>query len=496
MLGKAVLQRTWAILIFSLVWGGWMLLVGAMPNLLSNRGLESLSFEYRDYLLRMFVVFLIAHLFVRETNFKLLFAIPPITLGLQLGLNVYDFSEWYSRTFRVNLHELNAQLFVVPVQILVLMVGIIFCCRKKLRTTTRIFATTMLAGSILSTLGFHLSIVNISYKPVERVYSTNLESLIALDDPAATCNAMQFDCVYYPLGHTQWRDDLLLDPRLFLAHRELLGEVMSSQMWVSRDNEQFWLGLAEPDGSILRLYEAPLPLSSYAESMDYVFGPSPCPEDEAVQCSSLDGAMQKLTDYSLSIVDEISGTDSFVHVWAHTHDFEGDGLVEPALIAAGRRDSGQIKMAFIRIPQQVLNLLSEAAQTDTCGASLRCHVLTGDDLAGAGLPGKIRTLYSPRNTFEAPLETWVDKALSRNPILYINRPEFLRSKTIEKGVVKIFSSPKAFSDITLDLKMSFNLIIGIFSTSWLTLGVFLILFHTRRVLLKEIYTRERASTAS
>src|SRR5690606_14236710 len=100
-----------------------------------------------DYLLRMFVVFLIAHLFVRETNFKLLFAIPPIALALQLGLNVYDFSEWYSRTFRINLHELNAQLFVVPVQVLVLMVGIIFCCRKKLRTTTRIFATTMLAGS-------------------------------------------------------------------------------------------------------------------------------------------------------------------------------------------------------------------------------------------------------------------------------------------------------------------------------------------------------------
>ncbi|MFU4538271.1 hypothetical protein ACM73L_33175 [Pseudomonas aeruginosa] len=137
-----LLKRTWALFLFALLWSAYLLLVGALPHLVSGTSLNSLTFQYRDYLLRAFVVFAVAHLFVRKTNFKLLFAIPPITLALQLGLDVYDFSEWYSRTFRVNLHELNAQLFVVPVQLMVLATGIYFCCRKHLRTTTRIFATT------------------------------------------------------------------------------------------------------------------------------------------------------------------------------------------------------------------------------------------------------------------------------------------------------------------------------------------------------------------
>lgn len=495
---KTILQRPWAILAFSLLWGAWMLFVGAIPNITSGRSLESLTFEYRDYLLRMFVVFLLAHLIVRETNFKLLIALPLVTLALQHGLNVYDFSEWYSRTFRVNLHELNAQLFVVPVQLLVLVTGIVFCCRKKLRTTTRIFATIMMAGSLISTLGFHLSIVNITYKPVERVYSASLEALAELDDPSPTCVAMKFDCNTYPFGSIDWEDSYHLDPQMYLARKVLLSQVMGSQMWIRREGVDFWLGLAELDADSLLTYEVPLDISVYEGSMNYVVGAGDCPTNVKILCwdDSEQNPLPEMEEYSVSTLTDVSHNDSFVHVWAHTFDFDGEGLLEPALIAAGRMNGGSLRVALLRLPQSSMDALSRSASTMTCESPLVCNTYAQGDIHEGALPPKLVRLYANRSTYEAPIHTWVDKALSRNPILYINRPEFLRTKSMEKGVVKVFTSPKAFSDITLDIKISFNLIIGLFSSAWLSLGVFLILFHTRRQLLRDIYARERQSATS
>ncbi|MDP2779788.1 hypothetical protein [Devosia sp.] len=481
-----LLKRTWALFLLALLWSAYLLLVGALPHLVSGTSLKSLTFEYRDYLLRAFVVFAVAHLFVRKINFKLLLAIPLITLALQLGLDVYDFSEWYSRTFRVNLHELNAQLFVVPVQLMVLATGIYFCCRKHLRTTTRIFATTMLAGSIVSTLGFHLSIVNVTYKPVERVYADNLRSLVGLDDPADTCRAMDFDCQYIRLGELDWADDHLFDPQLPIAHNAIFSEALATHAWVRRgEGYDHWLGLATATGQGAALAEALLPLEWLAPLMESAFGGPGCRGQGPLCFESGSEAFDQLHPFSRSIIDTLLESETFIHAWLHVYDFNGDGFIEPAFFAAGRRSGTEPRFVVSPLPDGTIDKLAASISGEGCHVESCQTATSGHDLKAAKLPPSLLVLLeqSLAQTYEVPSRLWVDKALSRNPVLYINRPEFLRVYAFKDGVIRVFTSPQAFSDTTLDLKLTFNLIIGLFSVSWLTLGVFLILFHTRRQLL-------------
>ena len=481
-----LLKRTWALFLLALLWSAYLLLVGALPHLASGTSLKSLTFEYRDYLLRAFVVFAVAHLFVRKTNFKLLFAIPPITLALQLGLDVYDFSEWYSRTFRVNLHELNAQLFVVPVQLMVLATGIYFCCRKHLRTTTRIFATTMLAGSIVSTLGFHLSIVNVTYKPVERVYADNLRSLVGLDDPADTCRAMDYDCQYIRLGELDWSDDHLLDPQLPIAHNAIFSEALATHAWVRRgEGYDHWFGLATATEQGAALAETLRPLELLSPLMESAFGGPGCRGQGSLCFKSSSEAFDQLHPFSRSIIDTLLESETFIHAWLHVYDFNGDGFIEPAFFAAGRRSGTEPRFVVSPLPDGTIDKLAASISGKGCHVE-SCQIATsGHDLQGAKVPPSLLVLLEQAlaQTYEVPSRLWVDKALSRNPVLYINRPEFLRVYAFKDGVIRVFTSPQAFSDTTLDLKLTFNLIIGLFSVSWLTLGVFLILFHTRRQLL-------------
>lgn len=481
-----LLKRTWALFLFALLWSAYLLLVGALPHLVSGTSMNSLTFEYRDYLLRAFVVFAVAHLCVRKTNFKLLFAIPPITLALQLGIDVYDFSEWYSRTFRVNLHELNAQLFVVPVQLMVLALGIYFCCRKHLRTTTRIFATTMLAGSIVSTLGFHLSIVNVTYKPVERVYADNLRSLVALDDPADTCRAMDYDCQYIGLGELDWDDEHLLDPQLPIAHNAILSEALATHAWVRRgEGTDHWLGLATATMNGAAYAESLLPMEWLSPLMGSAFGELGC-HGQGSYCFETDSdAFEQLHPFSRSIIDTLLESEAFIHAWLHVYDFNGDGFVAPAFFAAGRRSGAEPRFVVSPLPEGVIEGLVASVNEEDCRVDRCRRATSAHDLHSTSLPSTLLVLLEQAmgQVYEPLSRLWVDKALSRNPVLYINRPEFLRVYAFKDGVIRVFTSPKAFSDTTLDLKLTFNLIIGLFSVSWLTLGVFLILFHTRRQLL-------------
>jgi hypothetical protein len=481
-----LLKRTWALFLVALLWSAYLLLVGALPHLISGTSLNSLTFEYRDYLLRAFVVFAVAHLFVRKTNFKLLLAIPPITLALQLGLDVYDFSEWYSRTFRVNLHELNAQLFVVPVQLMVLATGIYFCCRKHLRTTTRIFSTTMLAGSIASTLGFHLSIVNVTYKPVERVYADNLRSLVGLDDPSDTCRAMNYDCQYVGLGELDWDDQHLLDPQLPIAHNAILSEALATHAWVRRgEGTDHWLGLSKVTDNGVAYAESLLPMEWLSPLMGSAFGAPGC-HGQGSHCFDSDSdAFDQLHPYSRSIIDTLLESEAFIHAWLHVYDFNGDGFVVPAFFAAGRRSGAEPRFVVSPLPDGAIEGLVASINGEDCRVDSCQRATSGHDLHSLGHPQSLLALLEQAmaQTYNPLSRLWVDKALSRNPVLYINRPEFLRVYAFKDGVIRVFTSPKAFSDTTLDLKLTFNLIIALFSVSWLTLGVFLILFHTRRQLL-------------
>lgn len=476
-----VLRRTWALFAAALLWSAWLLLVGALPHLISGTSLSSLTFEYRDYLLRAFVVFAVAHMFVRKTNVRLLLAIPPVTLALQIGLNVYDFSEWYSRTFRVNLHELNAQLFVVPVQLAVLATGVYFCSREHLRTTTRIFATVMLGGSIVSTLGFHLSIVNVTYKPIERVYADNLNSLAGLDDPADTCQAMDFDCQYISLGGLNWADDHLLDPQLPIAHKAIFAEALATHAWVRRgDGIDHWLGLATVKGQGVRVSESLLPLSWLSPLMESAYGGPGCDSSGVARCFALNDDHPELLPFSKSIIATLLESEAFIHAWLHAYDFDDDGFVEPALFAAGRRSGAEPRLVVSPLPASALEPLASALGREVCDDD--CWTASkASEIQEANLPPSVLVLLEQAlaQTYESPSKLWVDKALSRNPVLYINRPEFLRVYAFKDGAIRVFTTPKAFSDTTLDL----NLIIALFSISWLTFGVFLILFHTRRQLL-------------
>lgn len=481
-----IVARPSRMFLFALVWGMWMMFVGAIPHFFSGSSLPSLTFEYRDYLLRLFVVFLVGHLFVRQTNLKLLFAIPLITLALWQGIDVYDFSEWYSRTHRVNLHELNAQLFVVPVQVAVLAVGVYFCCRSHLRTTTRLFATIMLAGSILSTLGFHLSIVNVTYKPVERVYSAQIKGAAKLDDFDQACTTLKSDCRVFDLGSLTWGDQLDLDPQLPLAHREMFPYLMANHAWVRNGNgpERF-AGLASVSNNGVRVAEVRLPLEFYAPAMDYVFAGGECPE--GYRCWQWSGSIPAdipSSEMVGNVITSLSSSPTFLHNWAHAAEFT-DSKPVPAFFAAGRREGGDVRLAVGEMPRDVMARLSRSlAGSHSCDAD-RCEVLPLD---GQGVPVNQTVAQlleqARKGSYEDVAKLWVDKALSRNPVLYINRPEFLRYYIYRDGMVRLITSPLTFSDITLDLKITFNLIIGIFSCAWLTLGVFLILFHTRRQLAK------------
>lgn len=483
---KWIVSKTSRMFLFALLWGAWMLLCGAMPHLLSNTSLESLTFQYRDYLLRMFVVFLAAHLVVRQTNLKLLVSIPLISLALWQGVDVYAFSEWFSRSFRVNLHELNAQLFVVPVQVALLAVGIYFCTRKSLRTTTRIFATVMLGGSILSTLGFHLSIVNVTYKPIERVYADQIYGIAALDKIRDACAVLKSDCRQFSLGGLEFDDDLSLDPQLALAHKEVFPYLMASNSWVrSGIGPERYLGIASLAGEKMRVAEVKLPINSYSGAMQFAFAGGDCPRD--YRCWSWAEAVPaEIQSMALAsgVLADLSTRPTYLHAWSHTVNLP-NGAPAPALYIAGRRGSGEHRLAAAQISNEVMDRLSQSlAAEDDCLVDF-CQAYAKNDLAD-GLAEPARELLESLSAghHEQIAKLWVDKALSRNPVLYIDRPEFLRYYGFHSGKIRIITSPMGFSDITKDLKITFNLIIGIFSVAWLTLGVFLILFHTRRQLAK------------
>lgn len=479
-----ILKRPWALFAFSLVWSGWMLFVGALPNLLADRSLESLTFEYRDYLLRLFVVYLVAHLFVRRTSFALLWTLPPLTLALQLGVDVYDFSEWYSRTFRVNLHELNAQLFVVPVQLGILCAGIYFCARKKLRTTTRIFATTMLAGSIISTLGFHLAIVNVSYKPIERIYAASLDKVTGMDEPEGVCAAMGFDCRTYGLGTEGWPPELYLDPQLLRSHRQLLTQLFVHQIWLERVSaleHRIHSALVVQGGVVEKT--ASLPADLVRNAYAFAFSSDQCPTRQGAYCWDLgvDTERPDLSDFSTSIMLDLMDQDVYLHTWLDAYDFDGDGVVSPSLMVSGRNSGRGARVVATPLPLSILEPLVDPSESQDI---MSTHWSASN--AEIEPPAKVQQLLDlvESGQYQAPTYRWVDKALSLNPVLYINRPEFLRSAQFYDGHVRIFTTPSAFSSTTLDIKISFNLIIALFSVSWLTLGTFLILFHTRRELLR------------
>lgn len=466
-----------------------MLLVGALPNLIAGRSLESLTFEYRDYFIRLFVVFMVAHLFVRQTRLTLLMSLPVITLALQLGIDVYYLSEWYSKTFRVDLHELNAQLFVVPFQLAALVIGIYFCVAPSTRTTTRIFATIMMAGSIFSTLGFHLAIVNVSYKPVERIYADNLTRIINLEEQGPICNTLGFSCQSFRIGDPDWPETLRLDPQLTKAHTELLNEVMSSNFWVRRTGStDHKLGLIGSKADDYFAVEVQISEDLFIPAYKYVYGDDLCPAELGFRCwdFGFDTERPSLPSHSRSVLQTISENERFLHSWVHAYDFDSNKIIEPALFTAGRRTGGATRLVISRIPQIYLDQLTDALNRGSCEADTCQWIEVDSELET--VTGRVRKLILnlASDTYEEPQEIWVDKALSLNPVLYINRPEFLRSKSYRAGVFRIVTTPKAFSDTTLDIKISINLLIALFSTSWLTFGIFLMLFHTKRQLLKTI----------
>lgn len=467
-----------------------MLLVGAAPNLIAGRSIESLTFEYRDYFLRVFVVFLVAHLFTRQTSFRLLLAIPPATLALQLALDVYQFTEWYSQTFRVNLHEINAQLFVVPIQVAVMLTGVVFCFRGVTRTTTRIFATTMMVGSIISTFCFHLAIVNVSYKPIERLYSDTLERVSDLESPDEVCETVGFKCQSFELGQPDWPANLRRDPQMYKAHELLLQELMATHFWIERgDGAEHTLGMADVSDREVVAAELLLPSNVLLPALQYVFAEEECSNELGYLCWDFgsDSERPHLTEYSASILNTISGDETFLHTWVYAYDFDldGPGLSLPALMVAGRVNGGHTRVAISKLPQYYLDTLRAALESGRCHSS-GCQVLDTNKPEHADTPQVLQALIESLNTnsYDSLQVSWVDKAISANPVLYINRPEFLRAKSYQAGTFRVVTTPQAFSDSTLDIKISFNLIIAIFSTSWLTFGVFLTLFHTRRQLLR------------
>ncbi len=485
---KKLLTSTWALFAFSIFWGGWLLLWGSIPNVLADRGPESLTFELRDYLLRAFVIFLIAHLCVKQTNFKLLFAVPPLTLLIQQGLDVYALIDWYAAKYNRNVHELNAQLLVVPVQLATLVAGIYFCSRQHLRSTTRIFATVMLAGSVLSTVGFHFALISVSYKPIERVYSANLKSISELASPEALCETMGYECFFYPLDSKDWQRDLFLDPQLRGAHGELLGELLATQVWVRRGvGADRWLGLANITEDGVDLKEIKLPSELIMPAVSHIGGEAECPTHHDALCwDSLTGPDgPHLMPYSQSVAEGFGTADNFWHVWAHVYDFERRKL-EPALFVAGRRDGGPLRVVILRLPRSETLALSDAVANRLCPEDMLCRHLKAEEIVDhETLPELPYLADTARLRSDKGLRrVWVDKALSTNPVLYINRPEFLRLMKYDNGYFRIMTTPQAFSDMTMDLKVSFNLIIALFSMSWLSLGVFLILFHTRRQLMR------------
>lgn len=219
--------------------------------------------------------------------------------------------------------------------------------------------------------------------------------------------------------------------------------------------------------------------------MESAYGGLGCNGDGAQCYVATRGAIDQLPSFSRSIIDTLLNSEAFIHAWLHVYDFDGDGFVEPALFAAGRRSGAQPRLVVSPLPQGAFDRLTDSISDRGCSVERCLSAESRHDLHASSLPASVQVILEQAlaQTYDAPSKLWVDKALSRNPVLYINRPEFLRVYAFKDGVIRVFTSPQAFSDTTLDLKLTFNLIIGLFSVSWLTLGVFLILFHTRRQLL-------------
>ena len=75
-------QSPGRLFLFALAWGAYLALFGLIPGILRDASLVSITFDLRDYLLRAFVVFMVAHLIARQTTLLLLAAIPPATFIL------------------------------------------------------------------------------------------------------------------------------------------------------------------------------------------------------------------------------------------------------------------------------------------------------------------------------------------------------------------------------------------------------------------------------
>lgn len=474
-------QSPGRLFLFALVWGVYLAAFGFIPGLVRDASLVSITFDLRDYLLRAFVVFMAAHLFARQTTLLLLAAIPPVTFILWQSIDVYDFSEWYSQNYRVNLHELNAQLFVVPFQVAIATAGLALCLRKSTKTTSRVFATVMMWGSILSTLMFHLSIVEVSYKPVETVFADMLERTATADDYEGTCKTMRSACAHSSVDQAKFDEAWALDPQLRIHLPYALRILAIDHMWIRRDSMGVMhAGLASVSGKQIRRSEDPLPLELTTPMEQYALEGAPCPTDAictADEATMKNGASTRL----LSLLDTAGRASFFAHAWIEGME-NHDGRLW--LRVLGKVDD-EIRLVSTPLSNSAPIFPSHGADLANCtGGKCVIHeaaTVAEDEqaipalreLASTVAAGRYQPLYLP----------WVDKALSRNPVKYIDRPEFLRALSYVDGEIRMTTTPPSFSSITLDMKITFNLIITVFSTSWLILGVYLILFHTRRALI-------------
>ncbi len=471
-------QSPGRLFLFALAWGAYLALFGLIPGILRDASLVSITFDLRDYLLRAFVVFMVAHLIARQTTLLLLAAIPPATFILWQAIDVYDFSEWYSQNYRVNLHELNAQLFVVPIQVAIAIAGLCLCLKRSTKTTSRVFATIMIWGSLISTLMFHLSIVEVSYKPVETVFADMLERTATADDYAATCKTMRSACAASPVDQAKFEEAWALDPQLRIHLPYALRILAIDHMWVTRDADGVMhAGLASVNGKQIRYSEDPLPVSLTMPMERYALDGATCPAG-AVCHGDMAAMKASASSRLLATIDTAAQTEFFAHAWIEGMEGEDAGLW---LRILGKVDD---QFRLVSTPLDAHTPIFPSHTSSDCDGS-RCKSAEAESLSvstgiSPGLRDLARTVAA--GTYQPLYLPWVDKALSRNPVKYIDRPEFLRALTYRDGQMRMTTTPPSFSSITLDMKVTFNLIITAFSTSWLILGVYLILYHTRRAL--------------
>jgi hypothetical protein len=484
-LHQSLLARlaTKPLLLFGLAiaWGAWLAVFGMIPGLVRDASLISITFDLRDYLLRAFVVFLVAHLIVRQTSIPTLFAIPPFTFGIWQLIDVYAFSEWFSGAYRVNLHELNAQLFVVPVQLAVAIVGLVLCLRRASRTTSRIFATIMMWGSIVSTLMFHLAIVEVTYKPVEVVYSEMLKTASMAEDYDQACAVMKMRCSRTPIGLGGYDELWQLDPQLRLFEPELLRLVGNTYSWAEVHADGLvYAHLGAVRDSQIRMTSLAIPESLTGPMENYVFDEAQCPGNSRCY-QGLDNISLESSSKLAGVLQAASEHDQFVHGWLEALPDIGTTTLWLRLLA---KHNGELKLVSTQLPRDLIARLSSDLTAAQCsGPSCVATTIDQASMSGDLEPGLAELANKVQSGEVRPIYlSWVDKALSRNPVKYIDREEFLRSITYANGEIRITTTPNSFGKITLDMKVTFNLIITIFSATWLVMGVFLILFHTRRQL--------------